>query len=85
MLAYERLIEAVEYGYEEETNWWEYFDTLAEAKRTLNQASKYIPSDHEAAQLASAMEEVPLDDTGLNTVAIYDRYIDELRKQLRRR
>ena len=82
MLAYERLIEAVEYGYEENTDWWEYFDTITEARSILRQASRHTPSDHEAARLASIMEEIPLDETEFNTIAIYDRYIKELRERL---
>jgi len=83
MIAHEQLLQAVEYGNEEGANWWEYFNSLSKAKSVLNGATEYIPSDYEAAQLVSIMEDVDLEGTEFNTVAIYDCCICELKRQLR--
>lgn len=82
MMAYEQLVEAVEYAREEETNWWNYFDRKIDAIKVLKQASRYTPSDHEATWLASIIEDIQFDDVEFNASAIYARCIQELQKQL---
>ena len=53
----ETLIEAVEYGDENGTDWWDIFDSVDEAKKTLNKAAKEQADDYQVARLADILDE----------------------------
>ncbi len=57
MVAFEKIVEAVEYANDEGTTWWEGFNSTTEAKSLLRQASRYNPDEWEVIRLAEALEE----------------------------
>lgn len=82
MLAFDILIEAVDYAKEEDELWWTYFDSKQEAKETLKDVSKARLDEYEVIQLADLLEQdYPLDSASLH--ATQKQCVSILRKQLR--
>ena len=69
MLAFDILIEAIDYSNEEGEPWWTYFDSKKEAKDVLKEVAKASLDEYEVVQLADLLEQdYPLDIASLNTV-----------------
>lgn len=82
MLAFDVLIEAIDYAIEEEESWWTYFDSKQEAKDALKKVSKAKLDEYEIIQLADLLkQESPLDSSSLSTVQ--KRCVSILKKELR--
>lgn len=57
MTSTELIIEAVEYSSDDNSNWWETFNTEKEALKILNKAIKEEPDENQIALLLSYREE----------------------------
>lgn len=82
MVAFERLVEAVELAQEEETLWWQQFNSLAEARKVLAAAKKYNADEWEVVQLAEIMEQdLPINE--VEKLDVLSLCFAELRAQLK--
>jgi len=69
MLAFDILIEAIDYSNEEEELWWTYFDSKQKAKNILKEVAKARLDEYEIVQLADSLEQdYPFDIASLSTV-----------------
>ena len=82
MIAFEKIVEAVEFSNDEGTAWWEEFNSVTEAKRLLKQASRYNADEWEVVHLAEALgEDYP---TSLSEISkVLAKCFSKLKNQLR--
>ena len=71
----EQLAEAILYSEEDGCNWWEVFDSMAQAKRVINAAIKETAEENEMICILSALD---VDMFGSCTLEV--TYLQALRK-----
>jgi MoaA/NifB/PqqE/SkfB family radical SAM enzyme len=76
----ETLIEAVEYAEDIGMNWWDVFETVDDARKTLTKAAKEQPDEYQVAKLAEILDE---DIYEVSQVGAFRNCMKKLRKQLR--
>jgi hypothetical protein len=82
MTSTELLIEAVEYSFDEDDlNWWDIFDSKAEALRILGKAIKEEPEDHQIGTILTLKEEYI--DENLTAEENYLYILKILRRELK--
>jgi hypothetical protein len=82
MLAFDVLIEAIDYSNEEDMSWWTYFESIQEAKKILKEVSKAKLDEYEVVQLADSLEQdCPLDIESLEIVQ--KQCVSLLKRQLK--
>ena len=83
MTPHEEILEAITHAEEEDTDWWEYFQSIKDAQKAIKRIKNYSPEEYEVIQLADIMnEEFPYSEEDLNVV--YNKCINILAKQLRK-
>ena len=84
MLAFEKLIESIEYSNEEGIKWWEEFDSIEEAQLILRQAIQCELDERELIRFVEVMKQdcdYPTNPKELITVA--NKCFNILKKQLK--
>lgn len=76
----ETLIEAVEYAEDIGTDWWDIFDSVEEAKKTLNKASKQEADEYQIARLCEILDEDIYESSQLGA---FRNCMKKLKKQIK--